>query len=49
MKKLTLNKQTIASLSKNELGHVKGGAADPCWENMWTAYNCTVVYTKPTS
>ena len=42
---LSVNKITIASLNRDELSDVKAGMYDPCWENAWTAYYCSVMYT----
>ncbi len=48
MNKLNLKKQTIARLTKNELEQLKAGAVqNPCWENLWSAYTCVVIYTGP--
>jgi hypothetical protein len=44
-KKLELNKQTIANLTKSELEEIKAGAQTPCWENLWTMYKCAYMYT----
>lgn len=46
-KKLELNKQTIANLTKEELLHIIAGKHDACWENLWTLYHCDVMYTGP--
>lgn len=46
-KNLALNKQTISHLTDRELHEIKGGSQEPCWENLWTLYNCDVVYTGP--
>jgi len=47
-KKLVLNKQTVADLTKKEQSHIRGGAYRPCWENLYTWYHCDVVCTgKP--
>jgi len=44
-KKLNLNKRTVANLSRNDLSDIKAGGQKGCWENIWTLYNCDVVYT----
>ncbi|MCK4762386.1 MAG: class I lanthipeptide [Candidatus Aminicenantes bacterium] len=44
MKKLSLNKKTIANLTKQELSEIKAGYK-PCWENLWTMYHCDLFYT----
>jgi natural product precursor len=44
MKKLELKKRTVANLTKQEMSEIKGGYR-ACWENLWTLYNCDVVYT----
>jgi hypothetical protein len=47
-KKLVLNKQTVADLTKKEQSQIKAGAYKPCWENLYTWYHCDVVCTgKP--
>ena len=44
--KLTLNKETISDLSKNQMGVARGGKQQPaCWENLWTMYECDVIRT----
>ena len=44
--KLTLNKQTIADLTGAEMGEAKGGDYyTPCWENLWSYYNCDGLWT----
>lgn len=43
-KKLKLNKQTVSDLSRKELSQIRAGEK-ACWENLWTMYNCDVVYT----
>ena len=48
-KKLVLNKTTIATLNGDEQKNILAGA-DPleysaCWENLWTAYHCDMVWT----
>jgi len=45
MKKLELNKKTIAHLTNEEMKEIKGGGYWPCWENLWTFYYCEVVRT----
>jgi len=44
MKKLELNKKTIAHLTNEEMKEIKGGFK-PCWENIWTFYYCEMVRT----
>ena len=52
-KKLTLKKETIAHLDldiikRNDLQDIKGAADQtPCWENLWTMYQCAYMYTGP--
>ncbi|HLP57775.1 MAG TPA: class I lanthipeptide [Candidatus Deferrimicrobium sp.] len=43
--KLSINKVTIGNLNQIELENIKAGMYDPCWENAWTAYYCSVMYT----
>ena len=43
--KLSINKVTINNLNQDELNAIKAGMYDPCWENAWTAYYCSVMYT----
>lgn len=38
-KRLKLNEITIADMKNIKAGHAA------CWENLWTAYYCDVVYT----
>jgi hypothetical protein len=46
MKKLTINKETIATLTRDEMSNVNAGFVwKACWENLWTAYYCKVVCT----
>ncbi len=47
MKKLELKKETVARLSKEELDDVRARGPIPCWENIWTLYECGAVYTGP--
>ena len=50
VKKLNLNKQTIANLKRQELSDIRAGndrQQRACWENLWTLYHCDVVYTGP--
>jgi hypothetical protein len=44
---LKLNKVTVADLSRAELDAIDAGAArqTACWENLWTLYECDVMYT----
>lgn len=44
-KKLKLNKRTVSNLSRNDLSDIKAGGQKGCWENLWTVYECDVVYT----
>jgi hypothetical protein len=47
LKKLTLNKETVANLeilSREAQAEVKG-AYKACWENLWTAYYCRLIWT----
>ena len=44
MRKLELEKKTIANLTNEEMSDIRGGMA-ACWENLWTFYHCDVVYT----
>lgn len=46
MKKLKLEKKTIADLTKGEMNEIKGGVNSPCWENLWTIYECDVLWTR---
>jgi len=46
--KLTLKKETIADLTRNELSQIKAGY-NPCWENTWTMYHCDLFCTSDTS
>lgn len=43
--KIQLNKQTISDLKEQEMGVVRAGAEQKCWENLWTNYECQVVRT----
>lgn len=48
MKKLELNKKTIAGVNWQELKKIKAGgeaAFKACWENLWTLYYCDLIYT----
>lgn len=43
-KKLVLNKNTIATLTKDEQKDIKAGYK-ACWENLWTWYWCEYLWT----
>ena len=48
---LKLNKQTVANLSNPELAEIMAGADGggdgfpACWENLWTLYWCSHLWT----
>lgn len=46
--KLTLKKETIADLTRDELSQIKAGYL-PCWENLYTLYYCKLFCTTGTS
>jgi hypothetical protein len=47
LKKLELKKETVANLNiltRKEMSEVEG-AFRACWENLWTLYYCTLIWT----
>ena len=46
--KLTLKKETIADLTREELKQIKAGY-EPCWVNLYTLYYCEFFCTTGTS
>ncbi len=42
--KLTLKKETIVDLTREELKQIKAGHP-PCWVNLYTLYHCDIFCT----